>query len=158
VARAEAGGEIVYRVILVPVDSSACSARAAKQALDLSRLLGSRVTLAHILPDERPDNARHEAQGLLEHLAIGARFAPRLRVAEARGRTIPEAIVDLANDEGADLILIGTNGREGLQRLVLGSVAQSVAARAQVPVQIVPAPALEPAGNGRWLRAARAAR
>jgi len=148
----------VYRVILVPVDPSACSARAARHALDLSRLLGSRVTLAHILSDDHPETARAEAQSLLERLAIGARFAPRLRVTEARGRTVPEAIVDLANDESADLILIGTNGREGLQRLVLGSVAQAVAARSPVPVQIVPAPLSEPAGAGRWLRAARAAR
>ncbi|HEX2865080.1 MAG TPA: universal stress protein [Deinococcales bacterium] len=147
----------MYRVILVPVDHSPCSARAARQALDLSRLLGSRVTLAHVLPDDpnRPESARAEAQALLERLAIGARYTPRLRLAEARGRSIPEAIVDLAHDENADLILIGTNSREGLQRLVLGSVAQAVAARATVPVQIVPAPQADAGASGRWLRAAK---
>ena len=145
----------MYRTVLVPVNSSVPSAQAARHALDLSRLLGCRVTMVHVLDDDASDDARLRARETLERLSAGARFPPRLRVAESRGRSIPDAIIEIAREESADLILIGTHGRDGLERLVLGSVAQAVAARAALPVLVIPERPEAPARIGaRFLRAA----
>jgi nucleotide-binding universal stress UspA family protein len=58
----------------------------------------------------------------------------------------PEAILDAAADERADLIVIGTHGRTGLTRLVIGSVAERVVRMAPCPVLVVkPPPAREAA-------------
>jgi nucleotide-binding universal stress UspA family protein len=129
----------MYHSILVPVDSSPCSTMASRHALDLSRLLGSRVTFAHVLDeDSSTDSARVSAQALLERLSVGAHAPPRLRITEARGRSVPEAIIALAEEENAELIVMGTHGREGAELLRLGSVAQAVAARTQLPLVIIP--------------------
>lgn len=51
-----------------------------------------------------------------------------------------ETIVDIAEDEGVDLIVMGTHGRTGLARAVIGSVADRVIRHTQVPVVLVPKP------------------
>lgn len=147
----------MYQHILVPVDASPCSATASAHAINLSKLIGSRITLAHVLEDTSdPDSARAQAQVLLERLAVGARIPPNLRITEARGRSIPEAIIALALEERAELIIMGTHGREGLELLKLGSVAQEVGSRTHLPLMIIPQklPGHSPFGE-RLLRASR---
>lgn len=143
----------MYPTILVPVDLSPGGRRVGRHALDLARLMGSRVTLAHALT---PGGNREAAIELLESLALSARRAPRLRLVEAGAAGIARAILDLANDEAADLIVIGARG-EPSAPAELGSVAREVAARAVVPVQIVPRPNGPLATAGRWVSAARTA-
>jgi nucleotide-binding universal stress UspA family protein len=58
------------------------------------------------------------------------------------------AIVQLASDIQADLIVVGTHGRGGLARLLLGSVAEGVVRRAPCPVLVVRPVGVEPAANG----------
>jgi nucleotide-binding universal stress UspA family protein len=149
----------MYQNILVPVDSSPCSAMASRHALDLSRLLGSRVTFAHVLDEiSSTDSARVSAQALLEQLSMGAHTPPKLRITEARGRSVPEVIIALAEEEKAELIIMGTHGREGAELLRLGSVARAVAARTPLPLVIIPykIDVREQFGE-RMLRATRAA-
>jgi nucleotide-binding universal stress UspA family protein len=148
----------MYQSILVPVDSSPCSAMASRHALDLSKLLGSRVTFAHVLDEaSSTESARAAAQALLEQLSMGARIAPRLRITEARGRGVPETIIALADEEEAELIVMGTHGREGAELLRLGSVARAVASRTHLPLVIIPLKVTirEPFGE-RLLKASRA--
>ena len=137
----------MYRHILVPVDSSACSATAVQHAYRLSRLLGSRVTLVHVISvsAQTLDAAYANASVLLEQLSVGARFAPMQCVPEAKGRTVAEVVIETACAEGADLIVVGTHGCTGIERQVLGSVAQAIAGWAQVPVKVVPM--LAPTGD-----------
>ncbi len=149
----------MYQRILVPVDASPCSAMASRHALELSRLLGSRVTFAHVLDDaSSTESARASAQALLERLSMGAHAPPKLRITEARGRSIPETIIALAEEEQAELIIMGTHGREGAELLRLGSVARAVAARTPLPLVIIPyrIDVREQFGE-RMLRAARSA-
>lgn len=54
------------------------------------------------------------------------------------GRNIPEAIAAYAKKNGFDHIVVGTRNRRGMARILLGSVASGVAARASCPVTIVP--------------------
>jgi nucleotide-binding universal stress UspA family protein len=56
---------------------------------------------------------------------------------DASGRPTADAIVAEAIASGADLIAIGTHGRRGVQRMLLGSVAESVARHATVPVLLI---------------------
>jgi nucleotide-binding universal stress UspA family protein len=147
---------IMYRHILVPVDSSACSAVAVQHAYQLSRLLGSKVTLLHVIPDDvsSRDAAHANADVLLEQLSVGARFVPVRCVLEAKGRTVAEAVIETACEDGADLIVVGSHGCGGIERLVLGSVAQEIAGKAQVPVKVVPTVASShDRSTERWSRA-----
>jgi K+-sensing histidine kinase KdpD len=61
-----------------------------------------------------------------------------LKVVNDNDQSVASRILEVANDVKADLIVIGTHGREGYDKLLHGSVAQSVAGSADIPVQIVP--------------------
>jgi nucleotide-binding universal stress UspA family protein len=126
----------MFELILVPVTDDVCSPRSVAHAQNLSRLLGSRLTLLHVVCKLGP--TRVEAQALLERLALRSRFVPNLKLIECGDQSIAAQILETANELNADLIVIGTHGREGDERLMLGSVAQSVAGSARIPVQIIP--------------------
>jgi nucleotide-binding universal stress UspA family protein len=120
-------------------------------------LLGSKVTLLHVIPDglQSLDAAHANANVLLEQLSVGARFAPVRCVLEAKGRTVAEVVIETVRSNGADLIVVGSHGCNGVERQVLGSVAQEIAGQAQVPVKVVPMVAsARDWGLERWSRAA----
>lgn len=96
---------------------------------------------------------------------IRERLADAVTVCVAPGTTVQvevlpddsviEGILKTAKRVAADMIVMGTHGRTGLPRLVLGSVAEAVLRRAAVPVLVVPVAALEAqvSAAGRWARA-----
>ncbi|MFD1730128.1 universal stress protein [Deinococcus malanensis] len=53
------------------------------------------------------------------------------------GRSIPRAILDVAREEGAHLLVMSTHGRSGLGRALMGSVAEAVAHHSPIPVMLV---------------------
>jgi nucleotide-binding universal stress UspA family protein len=55
---------------------------------------------------------------------------------------VPSLVLDAARNFGADLIVMGTRGRRGVQRLILGSVAERCVRQATVPVLLIPAAAI----------------
>ena len=124
----------MYRHILIPVSNDICSQIAAKHAFDLSRLLGSRVTLLHVCSEF--EELSHERSWMTE-LASLARFEPQIRTVSS-AKSIQQVILEVAQSEKVDLIVMGTHGREGIERLQLGSVAQAVAGSSSIPVQIIP--------------------
>jgi nucleotide-binding universal stress UspA family protein len=82
------------------------------------------------------DNAaRLAAEGCERARVCNLEASPRV---EEANDGVARAILDAADDEHADLIVIGTRGLTGLQRLVLGSVAREVAHHARRPIAIVP--------------------
>jgi nucleotide-binding universal stress UspA family protein len=150
------GGSLMFHRILIPVSDSPCSERAAETAAQLSRLLGCRLVFMHVLTDEEAEleEGREVAQRLLERLARPARFQPVLRLTTVDGQSIAERILEVAREEQADLIVMGTHGRQGAERLVLGSLAQAVAGSSEIPVQIIPVRVREPNQFAdRWRRA-----
>lgn len=141
----------MYKKIFVPLDGSSASQMALGDALAFARALGARVCLAHVYESFRhtgPDGTvdltqalRGEGQLLLDEAAAraeGSGVAFDTRLLEAGGRRAAAVIVDAAEDWGADLVMMGTHGRHGFERLVLGSVAEGVVRRSRVPVMLVP--------------------
>jgi nucleotide-binding universal stress UspA family protein len=127
----------MYQHILVPVQNDLCSQVATKYAFDLSRWLGSRVTLLHVQSAE-PDSELEPDTSWLTELASNARLVPEICIVAANTKSIANVILEVSQTEKADLIVMGTHGREGIERLRLGSVAQAVAASSSIPVQIIP--------------------
>ncbi len=146
----------MFQRILIPVSDCPGSERAAETAVQLSRLLGCRLVFVHVLSDEEAklEEGRDVAQRLLERMARPARFPPVLRVTSTDGQSIAERILEVARDEQADLIVMGTHGWRGAERLVLGSVTQAVAGSSEIPVQVIPVRVREANRFGdRWRRA-----
>jgi nucleotide-binding universal stress UspA family protein len=138
----------VYR-ILVAVDFSPASEEAGAHARRLAALSDAELVLTHVVPEaprlvggpltrerlaEVHTALRRWADDKLTKWAETARpEGRRVRLAVRIG--VPyEEIVDLATDERADLVVIGTQGRTGIPRALLGSVAERVVRLAPCPV------------------------
>ncbi len=142
----------MFKHILVPVDGSTTAQKAVGRAAALARAFGSRVTAVYVI-DPYPFTGLGSdfAYGQAEYL--GAANAEAAEATEAARATLAAAgvavetrvveshaiwrgILDTASTLGADLIVMGSHGRRGLEKLVLGSVAQRVLSHAELPVFI----------------------
>lgn len=144
-----------YKRILVPLDFSACSRTAFSHALALAEKFGSTVDVLHVwepsryvgpdvmlhLPGDNKslaDCVRDEARLELEKLLAQVKKPDTVTVnsileaGDARRR-----IIELTESGMYDLVVMGTNGRTGLTRFVLGSVAENVVRRSYCPVLTV---------------------
>jgi nucleotide-binding universal stress UspA family protein len=137
------------RVILHPTDFSARSRSAFRLAQALARDHGARLLVVHVgmplvvfgegvLPvdDETNTLALRRQLGEVRASAPEVRLERRLILAEDPAR----AIVRLAAEEPCDLIVMGTHGRTGLRRALLGSFAEQVMRKAPCPVLTVRVP------------------
>jgi nucleotide-binding universal stress UspA family protein len=145
-----------YRKILVAVDGSRASDKGLREAMRLAKAEGARLYLMHVV-DEYPAFAAID--GMMAG-APGADLVPALReggkkvLAKAKAAAhkagvpattvLREAlgpaaypIVREAKKVRADLIVVGTHGRRGVRRIVLGSDAEQVVRSASVPVLLV---------------------
>ncbi|HEY1375200.1 MAG TPA: universal stress protein [Gemmataceae bacterium] len=138
------------RSILHPTDFSDNSAAALELAGAVARDYGARLVIVHVKPPpvvasgvmtpEPPDPPEHAAE-LRRRLDTCGPATPGVPVEHVMlaGDAAAE-IVRLATDEGFDLIVLGTHGRTGLGRLVMGSVAEKVLRWAPCPVLTVKRP------------------
>lgn len=140
---------MIFKRILVATDFSACADAALGAATSLARTMGSALTIVHVqspLPayafaeGAAPDLARLEdeqrrwAEDRLERQAETAR-ASGVSVSTALRVGMPaDEVVQAARDTGTDLIVVGTHGRTGLNRLLIGSVAERIVRTAPCPV------------------------
>jgi len=144
----------VYKRILVPVDGSRPAALGLREALRLADRRGSRLRLLHVLDMVRVLGTLMRARNSRELVAGLERKGERvLRAARALAAkhgvkaepatvTTPDeraalAILDEARRWRADLIVMGTHGRRGLSRALLGSDAEAVLRESTVPVLLV---------------------
>ena len=150
-----------YQHILVAVDGSPLSVHAISHAAALARATGGRIRLlnvmdpvAHISGFERPEVYSAEVQPRLQQAGKALLQQARDQVAqcgvpvdtvlvENLDARVAQIVVDHAQAWGADLIVLGTHGRRGLARVLMGSDAEQIARTAPVPVLLVRAP--EPA-------------
>jgi nucleotide-binding universal stress UspA family protein len=144
----------MYHRILVPIDGSATAQRGLQHAIALARQSATPLLLLHVVTDfprmrelmssasldDMETHRRGEAQRMLEQCARLAHqdgVAAEMRVLIAT-ETAAETIVHTATTQGCDLIVLGTHGRSGLPRAVLGSVAEGVSRHSPLPVLLVP--------------------
>jgi nucleotide-binding universal stress UspA family protein len=139
------------RTILVPTDFSEHADRALDYAVELATRFGATLHLIHAIPV--PAMGVHEIGVAYNAMAIAsltkaaqealdarkARYRERLEIASARCE-IGDArdVIDRAAETlGVDLIVMGTHGRRGIRRFLLGSVAETVVRSAPCPVLTV---------------------
>jgi len=121
----------VWRRLLCAVDFSETSRRGMIAAVDLARQFGAELVLLHVCSPAQ----REEAERML---ALWKRRARGTTVTALTVSGSPATeIVQIAQERGCDLIVIGTHGRTGLARQLFGSVAETVVRMAPSPVLTV---------------------
>jgi nucleotide-binding universal stress UspA family protein len=134
--------------LLVPIDFSACSEHALDYACELAARLGARIhvinavgatlpELSVALTDQMMSSLRTRNAAALDTLIEPRRKQAAFGEITVVGGDARDAILQAARAVHADLIVIGTHGRRGLSRVLLGSVAEDVLRRAPCPVLAV---------------------
>ena len=137
----------MYERILVPTDGSPTAEAAMAEAVRMAEEHGADVHVLHVVNTRYYDTSiesaveplREDAQRHMDRLVDVAEEAgvPTETAIEV-GRPGRE-ILEYVDDHGIDLVVMGTRGRGGLRRRLLGSVAEHVVTHADVPVYVVPA-------------------
>jgi nucleotide-binding universal stress UspA family protein len=143
---------VTFRRILVATDFAESAERALTCGVQLARRHGAELILLHVYMDlpAYPEITAGQVEAIYEEQRrwIEDALERRARAARAEGllaravlKTGPAAstIAETAADEDADLIVVGTHGRSGLDRLIVGSVAERVVRLASCPVLVVKA-------------------
>ncbi len=144
----------MFKRILLATDGSAASDHAATLALSLARTHGAGVTALYVV-DPYPFLGIGEVNpmGFDAYMAAAREqaAAAHLRVVEMAGKdgapvpvetrlaedvTVLEGILQSIQDTGCDLVVVGSHGRTGISRFMLGSVAAKVVAQSPVPVLV----------------------
>jgi len=147
----------MYKNILIATDGSKLADKAVAHGIALAKALGARASVVTVTDIWSAFDMAHEynrgekdAIGKYEQLAAeGAKRildkaaeAAKAQGVEARVIHVPDkhpadGILAAADDTGADLIVMASHGRRGVQRLLLGSQANEVVTRSKVPVTVV---------------------
>jgi nucleotide-binding universal stress UspA family protein len=144
----------MFRSIVVGTDGSDTASEAVRQATELARTLGARIELVSAyepIPDQRLRQERTEVPEDLQWMvnpredvdATLVEAAERVRAANvavethARQGDPADAILDVAEERGADLIVVGNKGMSGAKRFLLGSVPNKVSHHAPCSVLII---------------------
>jgi nucleotide-binding universal stress UspA family protein len=139
----------VYERILIPTDGSTGTAHVAMQALDLAEQYDGTVYVLHVV-DETASSLLEATGSDSELEEQGQRAVERIdRMAQVHGVDVvteiqtgdpATAILDYAGEIEADLIVAGTHGRSGVERRLIGSVAERLVRHADCPVMTVRLP------------------
>lgn len=145
----------MFKRILIPVDGSDTANKALVAGLSMARETSASVRLLHALNEMAyldgmaPDGtwsgdlvgmARESGAKVLADATAIARSAgvePSQALLEEPGKRLGEAVADAAKLWGADLVVVGSHGRRGLGRVLLGSGAEQILRLAPVPVLVV---------------------
>ncbi|UUZ63691.1 universal stress protein [Polaromonas sp. P1(28)-13] len=151
----------MYKRILVPIDGSETSNKALVAALQFARDFGGRVRLVHVVDElsyltgndhyagysedlikimrETGTKVLDDAMAIAQASGVEADYM----LFESFGERLGNAVADAAKRWNADLIVVGTHGRRGLGRVLLGSGAEQIVRLAPVPVLVVRSPESE---------------
>lgn len=145
----------MYKRIIVPIDGSPTSNQALATAVQLATTFGARLRLIHVVEEMaylsgydqyggysgelikvmRETGARILEEGLAAAKAAGLEADTMLF--DKFGERLAETVAEGAKLWGADLIVVGTHGRRGVGRLLMGSGAEQIIRIAPVPVLVV---------------------
>lgn len=141
-----------FKRILLPYDGSDVSTRALETAVQLARGGDGRILVLHVLDELEYlsgyeyggapllESLRSEARRVLDRageLCAAAGVAFEKRVVEHPGGRLADAVANEATAWEADLVVVGTHGRRGVSRALLGSGAEQIIRFAPVPVLVV---------------------
>ena len=145
----------MYQRILVPVDGSATSNAGLAEAIKLAKLTGARVRVLHVV-DEMPfimsadgyaamsgdvfTLLKEAGQAVVEQarLTVQAAGIPvEASLFDSLSGRLCERVAEQVQAWGADVIVLGTHGRRGVERMLLGSDAEQIVRTATVPVLLV---------------------
>lgn len=145
----------MYQRILVPVDGSATSGRGLAEALKLAKLTGASVRLLHVVDElyaavGMPGFAEANID-VLQLLKDGGQKVLGAALQQAQAAQVPadcvlvesysgrlhEIVAEQVKNWGAELVVLGSHGRRGVGRMVLGSDAEQIIRSSQVPVLVV---------------------
>ena len=145
-----------YKRILVPVDGSATSKAGLREAIALAKGQGASLLLVHVADQhyialmgmessaagisEMMEGVKRAGRGILKSAQAAADKAgvkANSVLLETLTGPAADLIVKQAKKSGADLIVLGTHGRRGVRRLLMGSDAEQVVRNAPVPVMLV---------------------
>ena len=145
--------------ILLATDCSVKSESAVKTALEAAVTFGSILTILSVISSN--EEVQIHAPALLDRLTEERRAHIRRLVEQARDMgvraegivregAVPDILVEVAGDVRADMVIMGSEGRTGLQRLFIGSVAGSIVNRVSCPVLVIKEPFTfrNPSGQG----------
>ena len=142
----------MFKQIFLATDGSAASQHAAQLAIDLAKSHNAALTVLYVVDpypylgigETNPLGVQAYMSAAMEHAATA--HATVKTLAQASGLTVTTkvvenvtaavGIVETAKLENADLIVVGSHGRTGIKRLMLGSVAAQVVAQSEVPVLV----------------------
>ena len=152
----------MFRQVLVAVDGSATANRGLKAAIGLATDQRAALCIVHVIDDMAGvsyvgdmgyvpasfvdtmlEDLRKSGTRILAKAEATARdggVEAKTVLVETRGRTVADAILAEARKLRADVIVLGTHGRRGLRRVLMGSDAEAVLREARIPVLLVRAP------------------
>jgi nucleotide-binding universal stress UspA family protein len=143
---------VIFDNILVAYDSSSFSNRAFKSALDVAESNKSKITIASVVTGvyqpsigftmkyseemlEKYTKTLKKTFSTLESVAKKRNIKISLKLLQ--DPSVSKAIVNYVNSHKFDLVVIGSHGRTGLNKMILGSVANSVTQKVKCPVMVV---------------------
>ena len=144
---------MAYQTIVVPVDGSETAYAAVAKSIEFAQAFGSKIIVVQVLSldpyiaaeyisaHQTNDLIERARTSILESLdAAKAKFNQygiEVETQILEGHVIHREIIKVAEENHADLIIIGSHGRTGLKKFFLGSVAQSLLGESHIPVLIV---------------------
>lgn len=150
----------MYRHIFVAIDDSATSRKALSEAISLAQIHGATLEIGHAIDENlvhvfhskgMNTTTRNELKQLLRTNAAECleRAAERARTAGVKaepsllrghGEHSADLIAAAVTNSGADLLVVGSHGRRGVRRLLLGSVAENLVRKVSVSILLVRGP------------------
>ncbi|MFZ2852699.1 MAG: universal stress protein [Rhodocyclaceae bacterium] len=136
----------MYTRIMVAIDSSATAGKALKEAIQLAKSVGAALCIVHaedeslleqhgmgigsFIDVDKAESAIRAAAGQLLDEAVALATAQGVtaeqRLFESGKKRVPDLIAEGATAWQADLIVVGTHGRRGFERMIVGSVAEKL--------------------------------
>jgi len=136
----------MYKRIMVAIDSSATANRALTEAIQLAKSVGAELCVVHAEDESLLEQhgmgigtyidvgkaeaaIREAADQLLDNALVQAAAAgvkAERQLFESARKRVPDLIVEGAQTWNADLIVVGTHGRRGIERFIVGSVAEKL--------------------------------